>query len=251
MNLLAIDTSSSVASVAIFKDEKLIAEYTTNYKKNHSERLVPMIADVMKDVEMKPKDMDVFAVSIGPGSFTGLRIGVATIKAMAHSLNKKVIGAPTLECAAYNVPFCNGIVCSVVNALRGEVFGAIYRWDKDKLVEIFSPALLTIENYILKASEFAQNNLADGLNNQIVVVNEGTQIIADYLSNKQDKYKELNIIIPGETVSMLKASSVGIYALNRIKANDFDDLNNLSPVYMRKSAAEEKADEKLLQGEEE
>jgi tRNA threonylcarbamoyladenosine biosynthesis protein TsaB len=128
MNLLAIDTSSSVASVAIFKDEKLIAEYTTNYKKNHSERLVPMIADIMKDVEMKPNNIDVFAVSIGPGSFTGLRIGVATIKAMAHSLDKKVIGVPTLESAAYNVPFCDGIVCSVVNALRGEVFGAIYRW---------------------------------------------------------------------------------------------------------------------------
>ncbi|NLD50830.1 MAG: tRNA (adenosine(37)-N6)-threonylcarbamoyltransferase complex dimerization subunit type 1 TsaB, partial [Clostridiaceae bacterium] len=96
MKILALDTSTIAATVAVIEDEKLLGEFLLNHKKTHSQKLLPMIKEIMEELELKPEDVDVFAASTGPGSFTGLRIGVTTIKAMAYALDKPVVGVPTL-----------------------------------------------------------------------------------------------------------------------------------------------------------
>ena len=110
MIILAIDTSTVVASVALMDDEKLLGEYSINNKKTHSQKLMVMIKEILADLQIKPWDIDVFAASIGPGSFTGLRIGVTTAKAMGYATKKPVIGVPTLDALAYNVVTSNFVI---------------------------------------------------------------------------------------------------------------------------------------------
>lgn len=235
MIILALETSSPVASIALLNDHKLIMEYTTNYKKNHSERLMPMIDEALRVSEMKPEDIDVVAVSIGPGSFTGLRIGVATAKAIAHALNKKIIGVSTLEATAYNLPYCNGYIASIVNALRGDVFGGLYKWEGTKLKEVLSPELFSIEEYIKRVEEINAGK------ENIFIVNEGVDIMTPKITDRE------GWIIPNEAISIPKAVSIGACAYQRIicspEEEKFDDCYTISPIYMRKSAAEEKQKE--------
>ena len=103
MKILALDSSGLVASVAIVSDDDLIGEYTVNYKKTHSQTLLPMLDEVAKMVELDLSTIDVIAVSAGPGSFTGLRIGSATAKGLALALNKEIVSVPTVDALAYNM----------------------------------------------------------------------------------------------------------------------------------------------------
>ena len=105
MKVLAVDTSSVVATCAVLDEEKVLGEYSLNQEMTHSEKIIPMIKELMDSINLKPKDIDVFAGAVGPGSFTGLRIGIATIKGLAHVFDKPVVGVSTLEALAYNIPF--------------------------------------------------------------------------------------------------------------------------------------------------
>ena len=114
MNILAIDTSSQNATVALINDERLVGEYTINNKKTHSQIIMPLISDLISKSGLDISDIDVFATGIGPGSFTGLRIGVATCKALAQANNKKIIGVSSLEILAKSVYFTKKTVCSIM-----------------------------------------------------------------------------------------------------------------------------------------
>jgi len=144
MKILAVDTSATVASVAITDGERLAAEMILNHKKTHSETLMPMIDTLFQSSEMKISDIDLFAVSNGPGSFTGLRIGVAAVKALAHACNKPVVGVSTLEAMAYNLPYADGLIAPIMDARRNQVYTALYKYENSHMTEIMPPCAMDI-----------------------------------------------------------------------------------------------------------
>ena len=149
MRILALDSSGLVASVAIVekdqKDEQLIAEYTVNYKKTHSQTLLPMLDEVAKMTELDMSTIDAIAVAGGPGSFTGLRIGSATAKGLGLALKKPLIHIPTLEGLAYNLCGTNAIVCPIMDARRRQVYTGIYRFEGEKLIVLEDQMAIGIE----------------------------------------------------------------------------------------------------------
>ena len=136
MLILALDSTAVVASVALCRDETPIASFHIKNGNTHSETLLPMVQTVLKTAGFSVDDVDLFACSVGPGSFTGVRIGVATIKGLAFGKNKPCIGVSTLEALALNaVPF-DGIICPVMNARRGQVYNALFRYENEALVRL-------------------------------------------------------------------------------------------------------------------
>ncbi len=135
MRILALESSAKTASVAILEDDLLLAEYTTNHKMTHSQTLLPMIDEMLSRIGVEPDTLDAIAVSCGPGSFTGLRIGSSTAKGLGQALNLPLIEVPTLEGLAYNLCGSDALICPVMDARRGNVYCALYSFDGDELVE--------------------------------------------------------------------------------------------------------------------
>ena len=125
MNILAVDTSANVAAAALVSGGKLLAESMLNNKTTHSEKLMPMIDFVLKNSGMDITDIDLFAVANGPGSFTGLRIGVSTVKGLAHAVNKPIVGISTLAGLAYNLFETDGLISPIMDARRSQVYNAV------------------------------------------------------------------------------------------------------------------------------
>ena len=132
MNILAIDTSSQNATVAVMSDERLIGEYTVNNGKTHSQIIMPLISDIVKKSGLDINDIDVFACGVGPGSFTGLRIGIATAKALSQACKKKIIGVSSVEAVAKAFEYSNMLVCPIIDARRGDVYNAVFENDVRK-----------------------------------------------------------------------------------------------------------------------
>ena len=132
MRVLAIDSSGLTATVAIVEDEQTIAEYTTNYKKTHSQTLLPMIDEMVRMVDADLKDIDAIAVAGGPGSFTGLRIGSATAKGLGLALDKPLIHVPTVDAMAYSMYGCEDIICPIMDARRKQVYTGLYSFSHKK-----------------------------------------------------------------------------------------------------------------------
>ena len=129
MKILALDSSGLVASVAVVSDDNLIGEYTINYKKTHSQTLLPMLDEVAKMTELDLKTIDFIAVSAGPGSFTGLRIGSATAKGLALALDKQIVSVPTVDALAYNLWGSADVVCPLMDARRNQTYTGLYSFD--------------------------------------------------------------------------------------------------------------------------
>ena len=136
MKILALDSSGIVASVAVIEDDILLAEYTVNYKKTHSQTLLPMLDEVVKMTELDLETIDAIAVAAGPGSFTGLRIGSATAKGLGLALKKPLIAVPTVDALAYNLYDVSGLICPIMDARRNQVYTGIYRFEEHKLVAV-------------------------------------------------------------------------------------------------------------------
>lgn len=131
MRILALDSSGLVASVAVVEEEQTIAEYTVNYKKTHSQTLLPMLDEIVKMTEMNLGEIDAIAVAGGPGSFTGLRIGSATAKGLGLALKKPLIHIPTVDGLAYNLYGNEGVICPIMDARRNQVYTGIYRFREE------------------------------------------------------------------------------------------------------------------------
>lgn len=134
MKILALDSSGIVASVAVVEDETLLAEYTVNYKKTHSQTLLPMLDEIVKMTELDLETVDAIAVAAGPGSFTGLRIGSATAKGLGLALKKPLVAVPTVDALAYNLYDVQGLICPIMDARRSQVYTGIYRFADHELV---------------------------------------------------------------------------------------------------------------------
>ena len=136
MKILGLDSSGIVASVAIVEDANLIAEYTVNYKKTHSQTLLPMLDELAKMTELELDTIDAIAVAAGPGSFTGLRIGSATAKGLGLALKKPLVEIPTVDALAYNLYDAKALICPIMDARRSQVYTGIYRFEEPKLVTV-------------------------------------------------------------------------------------------------------------------
>ena len=131
MRILGIESSSLVASVAIVEDDITMAEFTADFKKTHSQTLLPMIDDMVKLLGIELSTVDAIAVSGGPGSFTGLRIGSATAKGLGLALDKPLIHVPTLDATAYNLYGAGALICPIMDARRNQVYTGVYRFREE------------------------------------------------------------------------------------------------------------------------
>lgn len=152
MLTLAIDTTTSVCSVALAREGKLLAEITTNIARTHSQRLLPLIDNLFAEAGVRPKDLELLAVTRGPGSFTGLRIGIATVKGLGLALDIPVVGASSLEVLAHNLGG-DGLVCPVLNARRNQVYTALYRVGGDRPEVILPEQALAIPDLIAQLAQ--------------------------------------------------------------------------------------------------
>lgn len=227
MKILAVDTSSNVASAAIVDDNKLVCECVLNNKLTHSQTIMPIIDEVFKKSELNPLDIDVFAVSNGPGSFTGLRIGVTTIKGLAHAVNKPVCGVNTLEALAYNLPFCPYIIAPIMDARREQVYNAFYKWESGVLKEIAEPRAISLDD--------CMNELLN-IGEKVVFLGDGVSVFRDKI---KDTLKEQALFAP-QLACTQRAACVAEAAKNKETIN----YGKLAPLYLRKSQAEREAEER-------
>ena len=231
MKVLAVDTSSMVATCAIMDDERLLVEYVINHKRTHSQKIMPIIKEVLENCEVKVEDIDVYAIAKGPGSFTGLRIGMATIKGLAHVADKPVVGIPTLEALAFNLVYSEGIIVPIMDARRNRVFTGMYRWENGKFHTIKDQDVIEIDELLDMLKE---------RNERVIFNGDGTLV-----------YKEKIISVLGESaifapssVNMAKASSVAQLALAKAKKGEVESYFDIVPDYLRKSQAEREYDER-------
>jgi tRNA threonylcarbamoyladenosine biosynthesis protein TsaB len=154
MKILAIETSTILGGVAIMDNlSGLFAEVRFNAKSTHSERLMTEIDYVLRQAGLKISDIDVFAVAIGPGSFTGLRIGLSTVKGFSYATGKPIVSVPTLEALAWNFPYCRYPVCTMLDARKKEVYTALFTWDKKGFIRSIEEMSIKVDKFLKKINE--------------------------------------------------------------------------------------------------
>ena len=159
MKILAIDSSGLVATVAILEDDQMVAEYTVNYKKTHSQTLLPMLDEIVKMTEFDLSTIDAIAVSGGPGSFTGLRIGAATAKGLGLALNKPLIHVPTVDGLAYNLYGNTGIICPIMDARRNQVYTGIYRFENGEFHVVEEQMAIPVQELVEKLNRYGEKEV--------------------------------------------------------------------------------------------
>jgi tRNA threonylcarbamoyladenosine biosynthesis protein TsaB len=148
MKLLAVETATMLGGIAIMDDDKLVAESRLNVRVTHSERIMKEIDRVLRSAAMDISEIDVFGISIGPGSFTGLRVGLSTVKGLVYATGKKLVTVPTLECMAWNLPFSAYQVCPMLDARRKEIYAAIFRWSDAGFERVMDERTLSIDSLL-------------------------------------------------------------------------------------------------------
>ena len=173
MKILALDSSGLVASVAVTEDDNLLGEYTINYKKTHSQTLLPLLDEVAKMIELDLKTVDVIAVSAGPGSFTGLRIGSATAKGLALALDKKIVSVPTVDALAYNIWNCTDVICPLMDARRQQTYTGLYTFEDGRMQTLLPQCVVQIEEIINKVNDMGK---------PVVFLGDGVPVFADFIA---------------------------------------------------------------------
>lgn len=232
MKILALDSSGAVASAAIMDDGKILAEYTVNYKKTHSQTLLPMIKAVVDMTETVLADVDVFAAASGPGSFTGLRIGSATVKGLTLALDKDVVPVPTLEGLAYNFCGSENLICPVMDARHSEVYRALYRFEGEKISEVWKSAPENIEDMAEKL---------DSLGKKIIFTGDGVDVYSNLL---EERLGSRAFFAPPNR-RYQSAASVAMAASVRAGEGRFVSSDLFAPEYLKLSQAERERNRKI------
>ena len=238
MNILALDTSGSAASVAILRDSVLVSEYMINNKKTHSQTILPMIEEVMTRCEMSMNDIDYIAVSAGPGSYTGLRIGISTAKGLAMGgipedndlAGKPCVAVSTLQALAYSVCESEGVyVCPVMDAKNNRIYTALYWFWVDDEGNYRSEA--AIADTVSDADEFLKR--LSSIGRGIIFIGDGVNVIKEKISD-YDIMAEFASVNKNHTY----ASSVAVIAEKMIENEEFETADDLEPDYKAVSQAE-------------
>jgi tRNA threonylcarbamoyladenosine biosynthesis protein TsaB len=224
MRILGVDTSTSCGSLGIVDDDEVVAEYALFRDETHSTRLVPAIQALLKEARLGLDEIDGMAVSLGPGSFTGLRVGLSAVKGLALAAERPVVGVPTLDALAFNLPFTSYAICPIVDARKGEVYTALYKDGEGGQVEQLTPyqvlsPLVLLETIPLQETIF--------LGNGVEVYGE---LIEERLGAKA--------LFAPPHLRFLRGSTVAEMGLQRFKRGEQDDISSLVPIYVRPSDAE-------------
>lgn len=231
MKILSVETSAGVASAAITEGEKLVCEVIVNNKKTHSQTLMPIIDSILKQAELKISDIDLIAVANGPGSFTGLRIGVSAVKGLAHAAGKPVVGISSLTAMAYNLPFCEHIISPIMDARREQVYNAIYEWQNGEPAELEAPRALGIDELLRELLK---------KDNRIVFLGDGVPV---YKNTILEILGDRAVFAPS-CANAPRASALAAPAKRLYEEGKQQTCFELTPVYLRKSQAEREAEEK-------
>ena len=225
MKILSLDSSGMTASVAILEDERLLAEYTVNYKKTHSQTLLPMLKEIADMVELDLETVDAIAVAAGPGSFTGLRIGSATAKGLGLALKKPLVHVPTLEGLAYNLFGTEKIICPMMDARRSQVYTGIYQFRDGELQVLEDQMAVPVEGIASKLNDMGQD---------AVLLGDGVGVYQEQLAKLLQIPYELAPI----HLKQQRASAVAVCALHYIMQGKVETAAEHQPDYLRVSQAE-------------
>ena len=241
MKILAIESSSLVASTAIVEDDILVAEYTVNYKVTHSETLLPMIDEIIRMTQTDKKSIDAIAVSGGPGSYTGLRIGSATAKGLGMALDIPLIHVPTLKAMAYNAYGYGGVICPIMDARRSQVYTGIYEFEGGVLNTLWDDCAVSFDELLQKLDEFAVNR-----NKRIIFIGDGIPVyrekIAAYFTDEK-AYE-----FAPASINRQRAASVAALGSIYYSEGRTERAEEHLPEYMRLSQAERELKEKEQHG---
>lgn len=225
MKILALDSSGIVASVAVLEDDVLLAEYTVNYKKTHSQTLLPMLDEVAKMTELDMNTIDAIAVAAGPGSFTGLRIGSATAKGLGLALKKPLISVPTVDALAYNLYDTSGLVCPIMDARRNQVYTGIYRFEGHRLVVVEEQMAVSITELLEKLNGYGE---------YVTFLGDGVPVFRKAID---ESLKIPHGFAPAH-VNKQRAAAVGALGLIYYNEGKAESASEHAPDYLRVSQAE-------------
>ena len=222
--LLAIETSSLVSSVALLHDDTLKAELTIQARLTHSEQLMPHIADMLDKASVSKTQIDGVAVAIGPGSFTGLRIGLATAQGFAFAWNVPIIGVETPTSLAWNFVGASDYICPLIDAQKGNVYAALYQWQQDTLQQLEDIHIAPLTD-VLNELEIQGKN--------VVFCGDGALLGKTKIREQSPRFR-----MAPPTMCIPRAGSVALAAQKRWREGDVDDCMTLTPAYKRRSEAE-------------
>ena len=222
MIILAIDTSANTCSVALTDNETLKYEYTADHGKTHAVRLAGMIDEVLGESGMKTGDIDGFSVTTGPGSFTGLRIGIATVKGLAMAASKPVAAESTLEALAFHCVGVDFLILPFIDARKKEVYTAGYRWERGHLAMASPPRAASPDRII------------PGIDEKCFFVGNGALLYRDFI---EKQFGSAAVIAP-EQMSTVRASAVALIGFRAFQKNAGVHAHDISPFYIRRSDAE-------------
>ena len=225
MKILAIDSSGLVASAAVLEDGLLLAEYTVNYKKTHSQTLLPMIDEISRMIELDLNSLDAIAVAGGPGSFTGLRIGSATAKGLGLALDKPLISVPTVDALAYNFCGTEGLICPMMDARRSQIYTGLYRFRGEDFQVILPQRAEAVEEMAGRLNQMGE---------KVILLGDGACVY-------EEKLKELLqvpwLMAPAH-LNRQRAGAVGALAEKYFAEGKLQTAAEHRPEYLRMSQAE-------------
>ena len=222
MIILGIETATMTGGLALMDEGKLISEYTLNMKTTHSSRLMPALDWILKDASLDKKQIDGIAISIGPGSFTGLRIGLATAKGLALGLSIPLIGVETLDALAHNIPYPAYQVCAVLDARKKEVYSALYIFKNNIIVrksqyQVISPA-----------------ELVDQIHEKTIMLGDAIDVYREFF---KEKLGELVVFAP-DAQRLPRSAVIAEMGLAKLKSGEILDLASSEPFYIRRADAD-------------
>lgn len=232
MKVLAIESAATVAAVAVVEDDKVICDYTMNDKKNHSQTIMPMIEAVKNQLNLDMKTLDAIAVSSGPGSYTGLRIGSATAKGLAHVLDVPIVGISTIESMAHNIEETEHIICPMLDARRQHVFAGAYHYIDGRIENLIEIDQWSVVELVSKLSAF---------NRGVVFLGDGMTAHKALIEENLDT-RFIHIARPTEFLP--RAVNTAFLAIKRLNEGNTEDYMTHQPNYYRLSQAEREYQEK-------
>lgn len=232
MKILGIDSSGMVAGVAVVQDDITVAEYNVNYKKTHSQTLLPMIDAVVEMLELDINELDAIAIAAGPGSFTGLRIGSATVKGLGLAIDKPIVPVPTCHGLAYNVCGTDRLICPIMDARRNQVYTGIYSFEQNKLVVHENQMAIDVCELIQRLEKY---------NRPVLFLGDGVPV---YRKTIDEQMLGEHCYAPVH-LNRQRASSIAALGMEMYKAGQYESADEHAPIYLRKSQAEREREEKL------
>jgi universal bacterial protein YeaZ len=231
MRILGIDSSGLVATVAVIDEKEMVAEYTVNYKKTHSQTLLPMIDEIVKMIELDLDTIDAIAISAGPGSFTGLRIGSATAKGLGLALNKPLISVPTVDGLAFNLYSTEKIICPIMDARRSQVYTGIYTFIENQFTILEPQMAVSIQEIAKKLNT---------LEKEVIFLGDGVPVYKEILATLMTTPYTFAPV----HMSRQRAGAVAALGLQYMETGDIQTATEHQPEYLRLSQAEREQIEK-------